>query len=959
MKSHFVDSSQSLSIFPSEIASLPFYDLSTIHIQILQDKIHKTTEFLQIVTSIVHDMPKFSDWVRSQIKSNKDLAIFEFKVEIRLSENDNPIRNFNVLKRIKDFKNFERNLRNLSQTKNVVLKFDKIPKEKANDLQFVYDFYYMTLVSLFSNKIARSNFNYLYEFLGISTYSLSNKLAPIHEGPIKKKMNMLPDFCSNLFRSKTYYEYKWLIITNEGFGILDDNLSKGLSDHIVFDMNHELLVGKSSTRSTFGLNISSNSRTIKFKASNYLDFIVWVLSSQDAMKQCPHISINRFMSSFPVRNRCYCQCLFEGEEYFSSLEQAFGKAQQEIFIASAFLSPQIYLSKPVAQLLPYQKGRLDNVLKSIATKGVKIYIIIYNEPPKSHQNSQNVVTFLTELHPNISVIRCPGYNLNVSLWSFNEKLCIIDRKIGFLGGPDLCFGQWDTKRHLLTDHEYCDSQHEMTIWPGKDYTNPRIQQFSNLQEFDKTLLDRDSEPRLPTHSIGLKVEGTIVFDMSRHFIQTWNFLNFGKQPLKVLTKKFIHYSKKNLGKNLVIINEYTESKHFLCSPLTDKDVLSRMIKRAAIAAEEDAKKMSVFPADFHRKKLENTKKPPNKYSDKMFELTSLKPDLKEPNEGKETAPFRCQLLRSASNWSLGLNTIDNSIHNCYLEVIMSARHFIYIENRFLISNNANKNIKNLIMEALVIRIKRAAIHAEHFKVMIILPLVADLPGKLDENNDLLLLEQNIYKTICHGVNSLVEILKKDINIKYVSDYVSFYGLRTHDKIKGVPKTEEIYVNSNIMIIDDNIVVLGSANLNDRSLMGSRDAELALIVEDTKKIESMMAGNPVKVGQFSHNLRVRLFIEHFDLEQDKCRDPLDPMLQKMIMENCRKNTAYYREIFRVWPDDNVTRLDMWESFVKEKKISYYDMLIHKIKGHAVEFPLSWMMDEYLENDKSLVPVKMFF
>jgi len=84
-----------------------------------------------------------------------------------------------------------------------------------------------------------------------------------------------------------------------------------------------------------------------------------------------------------------------------------------------------------------------------------------------------------------------------------------------------------------------------------------------------------------------------------------------------------------------------------------------------------------------------------------------------------------------------------------------------------------------------------------------------------------------------------------------------------------------------------------------------------------------------------------------------------MLQKMIMENCRKNTAYYREIFRVWPDDNVTRLDMWESFVKEKKISYYDMLIHKIKGHAVEFPLSWMMDEYLENDKSLVPVKMFF
>ena len=30
-----------------------------------------------------------------------------------------------------------------------------------------------------------------------------------------------------------------------------------------------------------------------------------------------------------------------------------------------------------------------------------------------------------------------------------------------------------------------------------------------------------------------------------------------------------------------------------------------------------------------------------------------------------------------------------------------------------------------------------------------------------------------------------------------------------------------------MIIDDNIVIMGSANINDRSMMGSRDYELAV------------------------------------------------------------------------------------------------------------------------------------
>lgn len=42
----------------------------------------------------------------------------------------------------------------------------------------------------------------------------------------------------------------------------------------------------------------------------------------------------------------------------------------------------------------------------------------------------------------------------------------------------------------------------------------------------------------------------------------------------------------------------------------------------------------------------------------------------------------------------------------------------------------------------------------------------------------------------------------------------------------------IYIHSKLMIIDDKSVIIGSANLNDRSMMGDRDSEIAMLIEDT-------------------------------------------------------------------------------------------------------------------------------
>jgi len=75
---------------------------------------------------------------------------------------------------------------------------------------------------------------------------------------------------------------------------------------------------------------------------------------------------------------------------------------------------------------------------------------------------------------------------------------------------------------------------------------------------------------------------------------------------------------------------------------------------------------------------------------------------------------------------------------------------------------------------------------------------------------------------------------------------------------GVPVTEMIYIHSKLMIVDDKSVLIGSANINDRSLQGTRDSELAIVVQDNKEVITKMNGHETKVSEFAYTLRSRLF-----------------------------------------------------------------------------------------------------
>jgi phospholipase D1/2 len=309
----------------------------------------------------------------------------------------------------------------------------------------------------------------------------------------------------------------------------------------------------------------------------------------------------------------------------------------------------------------------------------------------------------------------------------------------------------------------------------------------------------------------------------------------------------------------------------------------------------------------------------------------------------------CQVVRSAGIWSLGLEKTEHSIHTAYLHMIDQAEHFIYIENQFFISSTAGEPVKNQIAQALVERIKVAAEYEENFQVIVVMPLLPAFEGAVEDPASAVLRVQLYweYQTIIRGANSIINQLKECSYIKDPFDYISFYGLRTHDKLESGPVTEIVYVHSKCMIIDDDKAIIGSANINDRSQLGSNDSEIAMIVKDSKKIKTMIRGVNKEVSSSVYKFRMKLFKEHSGIEDEEyLRDPLSPEFNQIWKIRAKENTEFYRHVFRAYPDDEILSIRDIANFEAQAKLEDYDLLASDIKGNLVEFPLHFLENENL-------------
>ena len=449
-----------------------------------------------------------------------------------------------------------------------------------------------------------------------------------------------------------------------------------------------------------------------------------------------------------------------------------------------------------------------------------------------------------------------------------------------------------------------------------------------------------------------------------------------KKKEKLKTSKSIDFTynsnfekKKNEWmQNLKEIDE----DHFLVPRQLNSIIISNEAK-----SDNSTNNTSNSSKGFYKKFVENIKtKSYNLFNDMFKANNEIEEIINDKYIKKDSPPCKVQVLRSVGEWSLGLNVTENSILQAYYQLIEDSKHYIYIENQFFISKSFEEKtylVENKIALYIRNRILKAVKNKEKFRVWVFIPLLPGFAGEPESSGTLQIILKYTYGGICRNNGlSIIEKLKEELEKVGANweDYIGFYSLRNHGVLNGVPKTEIIYIHSKLMIVDDLYVLCGSANINDRSMKGSRDSEFAVLIKEKRTEISSMNNKKFKAAKFATSLRRALMAEHLGIEKkdEILKDPLSDDLHKLIKKTAKENTFTYRQIFGCYPDDRYTKFNLiqknnienkaQEEFLKKN----YEENKNKIIGHIVEFPLHFLEEEELGisffSKENLVPERNF-
>ena len=90
-----------------------------------------------------------------------------------------------------------------------------------------------------------------------------------------------------------------------------------------------------------------------------------------------------------------------------------------------------------------------------------------------------------------------------------------------------------------------ENENHTYYYPGCDYANERKVDFHDLDKFYKEQLDRNSLPRMAWHDVHTMVEGPIVSDIVRHFVERWNDARFNTREKGLVNAGTSIYSYKS------------------------------------------------------------------------------------------------------------------------------------------------------------------------------------------------------------------------------------------------------------------------------------------------------------------------------------------------------------------------------------------------------------------------------
>ncbi|CAI0382402.1 unnamed protein product [Linum tenue] len=461
-----------------------------------------------------------------------------------------------------------------------------------------------------------------------------------------------------------------------------------------------------------------------------------------------------------------------------------------------------------------------------------------------------------------------------TLFTHHQKCVIVDsqasgnnRKItAFLGGLDLCDGRYDTPEHRL----FRDVD---TVFDG-DFHNP-------------TLPVGIKGPREPWHDLHCKIEGPAAYDVLTNFEQRW--------------------------KKAAKLRRFKTVTHWHDDSLIKLERISWILSPSPSVSIDDP---SLWVTE---------EKDPEKWNVQVFrsiDSGSLK------GFPKDVFQAEAQNLVCAKNL-----VIDRSIQTAYIQAIRSAQHFVYIENQYFIGSSYSwpaykeAGADNLIPMELALKICSKIRAKERFAVYIVIPMWPEgLPSSACVQEILFWQGQTMqmmYRLIAEELENM------KMENAHPQDYLNFFCLGNREqppKDESPPSSSSsknasppevtsscqkhqrfmIYVHAKGMIVDDEYVIIGSANINQRSMAGSRDTEIAMGGYQPNHTWGNKKRHPR--GQV-YGYRMSLWAEHLGKLHDTYKEP-----EKL---DCVKAV-------------NKTAEENWEKFTSEK--------FKSLQGHILKYPV---------------------
>jgi len=296
-----------------------------------------------------------------------------------------------------------------------------------------------------------------------------------------------------------------------------------------------------------------------------------------------------------------------------------------------------------------------------------------------------------------------------------------------------------------------------------------------------------------------------------------------------------------------------------------------------------------------------------------------------------------QILRSATTWSLGIPIVEKSIYKGYEHAIRNAQHYVYIENQYFISSlDPYATPQNKLLMAIYDRVHKAIINQEDFKVVIVIPVHPAGDPKAQSTRYVM---KYTRETIGTGTSSLLGKLRQEFSESEIKKHVGFYSMRNKANLADKPFICQIYIHAKLLIVDDKTVIIGSANINDRSMMGDRDSEIAAFIEHQELVPGVIAGRSVQVAPFARDLRKRLWRVGLGLPDDSTLD--DPIVgATLIQQTAENNTTIYRDVYPLIPETIHT--------VEEAKMILHQTphnleKLNNIRGFYIEHPSNFLSD----------------